>query len=193
MRGTAGQWQSPQERLMLFRAVGKLMRTMRSLPAAPAQLRVVTSVEPVFPATFIVASPSQGLALGAGCLVPCDIGGHQVHSTAQLCQDAHMPSLAAVCFCRCAQISHIGHNKRGTPVPLSMAIMEAWNEQSPFTHVGRSHPADRRHQLHAAAILMQPQPQRVLFVADKATALPGLERASAQCRMIGGALPGTFF
>jgi hypothetical protein len=71
--------------------------------------------------------------------------------------------------------------------------MQAGHQQSAFKYGGGCDPTDEWHQQHADGIIVQPQAQRVFLVADKAAALPSLERAPAQCGAGGGVLAGVFF
>jgi len=71
--------------------------------------------------------------------------------------------------------------------------MQAGQEQAALGNIGWRHPTDQRQQGHRGMPRGQPQPQRVLLVADEPAALSGLERASAQGRMPGGVGGGTFF
>ena len=147
----------------------------------------------MFPSPAIVTQPRQRFSLRTGGLIPRHVRSHQFHIAAQSGHDGHLPALTAPALGLGRQIPHVGHDQRRAPIPLPLAIVQTGRQQPAFGHMGRSDPADQRNQRHADRVILQPQAQGVLLVTDKAPALTGLERATAQRGASRRVLAGAFF
>ena len=76
---------------------------------------------------------------------------------------------------------------------MPLAVTQAGHQETTLRNIGRGYPTDQRHQQYGGSVLTPPQPEGVLFVAHKATALAGLEGATAQGGMVRGVTLSFFF
>ncbi len=188
-----GQGQQTQQSFVITRGKSKLPLTDRGFPAALAKSRLAANTKPMAIFQRSVFQPAQRLTLRTLDSVPVNVGRYQIHVALQFGHYCHPPTLPTSGFGFSSQIAHISNDNRRPPRPASLAITQAGHKESALRNIGRSSPTHQRHQHYSLGVLTPPQPQCVLLVADKATALPSLERTTTQRGTRGRVTLGFFF
>jgi hypothetical protein len=193
LSGQAGQGQQPEQSFVVARSKREFPFTSRCSPAALANVRLATDTKPMAIFQRSIFQPTQRLTLRALGSVPGNIGRHQIHVGLQFGHYRHPPIFPTSGFGFSRQIAHIRHDNRRPPRPAPLAVTQAGHQESALRNIGRSGPTHQRHQHYCWGVFTPPQPECVLLVAHKATALPGLERATSQRCPMGGVALGFFF
>ena len=173
--------------------ISKLPRALTGLPALRAKRLRMFYAEPMLVRVGLVAQPLQGLSLRTNRLGRRFKRSHQIHVLLEPSNHCHMPTFAQPLFAGRVDVTHIPHDNIWPPLPAPPALLHTGNQQAAFTRVGWGCPTDQRHQQDPAFVSLNPQPQRVLLVAQKESALTRLERARTNGRTLGRIASGTLF
>lgn len=77
-------------------------------------------------------------------------------------------------------IGHVGQHNVRQPLQVSLTPVQAGPQEQRVPTVSWSEPGHQRNQQYALLIGMEPEPEGMLFIADKPTAVPMFARATAQ-------------
>jgi hypothetical protein len=171
----------------------ELPRTLSRLPAPPAQRGGIGHPKPMQLVSRFVAQPVQRLALPAHRALATFKRGNQKHILLQARHHRDVPGFAKLLFGARLNVAHIRHDDVRVPVPAALAVNHTRLEKAAFAIIGGRNPGDQRHQQDSPPILPQPQPERVLLITDKETALPAFERSSSKRGSQRRILSGCFF
>ncbi len=185
--------QQSQQCFVSGRRIGELAWAAAGLPTTVAKFCWWQWSKPMQIVPHIVAEPFQRLALLTSRLAFADEGRNQFHVGAQMGHDGHAPAFPTPAFAFGRQIAHVGDDLARPPRPAPITILETGHEQTTLGNIGRRNPTDQGQEQNRLRVLTPPQAEAMFFVADEPTALAGLERASAQCRVLGRVSAGVFF
>jgi hypothetical protein len=171
----------------------ELTRTLGRLPAPLAERVGVGDAKPMELVSLFVAQPLQPLALPAHRVLAAFKRGNQKHVLLQARHHRDAPGFAKLPFGARLNVAHIRHDDVRVPVPAALAVNHTGLEKAAFAMIGRRNPSDQRHQQDSPPILPQPEPERVLLITDKETALSAFERSSSQRGSQRRVLSGCFF
>jgi hypothetical protein len=127
----------------------------------------------------LIPQPLQRLAMPTARLRWRFERSDQVHILFESRDDGHLPVFPHRSFGGSINIAHVADDEIRAPLPTAPAVRHTGAKKTAFAQIGRGRPTDQWHQQHPTLIAPQPQPEGVLLVADKETALARLERAGA--------------
>src|SRR6266851_2269080 len=193
LTGSCVHWYQTQECLVSGRWISKLPRALTGLPASRAQRLRMFYAEPMLVRVGLIAQPLQGLSLRTNRLGRRFKWSHQIHVLLETSNHCHLPTFAQPLFAGRVDVTHVSHDNIRPPLPAPPALLHTGNQQTAFARVGWGCPTDQRHQQNPAFVALNPQPERVLLIAQKESALTRLERARANGRTLGRIASGTLF
>ena len=121
---------------------------------------------------LIVLQPLERLALRANDTACAFERSDDQHVRFHFGDHSHFPGLTNLAFSLAMNVTQISNHNVRTPFKTTPAILNARLEQIALGHVSRREPTDQWNHTNGRGIAVQPEPQRMLLVADIKARVP---------------------
>ena len=151
---------------MVCGRIFELTRATADLPALATQRIGRAHAKAVTILLLVVLQPLQRLTLGTGDTTRGLKRSNDRHARFELRHHGHSPGLANFTFGLAMNVTQISNHNVWSPSEAMPAVADAGLEQISLGNISRREPTDDRDQANRFWITVEPQLQRVLFVAD---------------------------